>query len=150
MQEQTFKHKQITYKINQTGKIVQRHLQQVIQQDYKWTRTKNVRSQNQASKRTQLYVTRTQNVRSQNQASERTQLYVTRVFFPFIIISQLQRPIKLKFSQVCYFMPVKASLWQLPIVSISVLKQGHKYKISNYIVVGNEMIIVASTIKPTL
>ena len=44
------------------------------------------------------------------------------VIFSFIVISQVQRPIELKFSQVCYFMhwdtpTVKAKLWQLLIVS---------------------------------
>ena len=59
----------------------------------------------------------------------------TRVFFSFINISQLQRPIKLKFSQVvilciklCWDTPtVKTSLWQLPKVS-SVFKQKTKTK----------------------
>ena len=46
-----------------------------------------------------------------------------RVFFSFIIISQVRWPIELKCAQVCHFMHVeihqllKASLWQLPIVS---------------------------------
>ena len=52
--------------------------------------------------------------------------------FSFIIISQLRRPIELKFSRVCYFMHYveKHQLWrlvfdQLPIVS-SVFNNMHK------------------------
>ena len=51
---------------------------------------------------------------------ESTQLRVTRVIFSFIVISQLWRPIELKFSQVCYFMHMrseKTGLRQLPKVS---------------------------------
>ena len=55
--------------------------------------------------------------------SKCTQLHETRVFFSFIIFSQVRWPIELKCAQVCHFMHVeihqllKASLWQLPIVS---------------------------------
>ena len=47
-----------------------------------------------------------------------------KMLFSFIIISQLRRPIELKFSQVYYFMhklrytpSKKTGIWQLPIVS---------------------------------
>ena len=59
---------------------------------------------------------------SKSSIYESTQLRVTNVFFSFIIISQLRRPIiELKFSQVCIFMrwdtlSEKTGLWQLPIV----------------------------------
>ena len=55
---------------------------------------------------------------------------MTRVFFSFIIMSQLRRPIELKFLQfffvcICWDTPtMKASLWHLPIVS-TVFHSGH-------------------------